>query len=84
MIGVKSGKILFIKEMAEGAMTNIMKESSQAKEFLKVGERRKLCFENPKERGIKLFRKGPSEMQGAEGVLETSMLGCGKYPSCAL
>jgi hypothetical protein len=84
MIDGKARKILFIKKMAEGPVTNIMEESSQAKEFLDVGERREFCFENLKERGIKLFREGPCDMQGAEGVLETSMFGCGKYPSCAL
>ena len=84
MIRFEPKKILVIKKMAEGTMSDIMEEPSQAKEFLYIGERGKVCFENLEEKGIKLFRKSPRDMHGPKRVLKTSMLGCGKYPASAL
>src|SRR4030042_1758228 len=84
MSRVESRKILLIKEMAEGAVSGIMEEPSQAKEFIYIGKRGEFCFENLEERGIKPLRESPGDMQGPKGVLKTSMLGRGKYPASTL
>jgi hypothetical protein len=84
MIGIESGKILVIEEMAERAMSDVMEKPGQTKEFLQIGERGKFCFEDPRKRGINLLRESPRDMHGPEGVLKTSMLGRGKYPTGAL
>jgi hypothetical protein len=70
--------------MAERAMSDIVEEPSQTKEFLQIGKRGKLCFEDLEKRGINLLRESPCDMHGSEGVLKTSMFGRGKYPTSAL
>src|SRR4030042_754904 len=44
MIRIESRKILLIKEMAEGAVSGIMEEPGQAKEFIYIGKRGEFCF----------------------------------------
>src|SRR5512136_3503189 len=75
---------MFIEKMAERAMSDVMEEPGQTKEFLQIRERGKLCFEDLEERGINLFRESPCDMHGPKGVLKTSMFGRGKYPTSAL
>jgi hypothetical protein len=84
MVGIKSGKILLIKKMAERAMPDIMEEPGQTKEFLHIGKRGKFCFEDLEERGIKLLRESSRDMHGPKGVLKTSMFGRRKHPTGAL
>jgi hypothetical protein len=84
VIGVKTRKILFIKKMAERAVSDIMKKPGQPKELLNVGERGKFCFEDLEEGRIDLLRESPCDMQGPEGVLKTSMFGRREHPAGAL
>src|SRR4030042_3621434 len=84
MIRVESRKILLIKEMAEGAVSGIVEEPGQAKEFIYIGKRGEFCFENLEERGIKPLRESPGDMKGPQRVLKPRVLGRGKYPASAL
>jgi dTDP-D-glucose 4,6-dehydratase len=73
MIGLESRKILFIEEMAEGAVSDIMQESGESKEFFNIVRRWEFTIFNLVERRIKLLCKDSSHMHGSQGVLKTGM-----------
>jgi hypothetical protein len=75
---------LLIEKMAERAVSDVVKESSQPEELLHIREGRKFSFKDLEERRVNLLGESPRDVHSSKGVLKTSMLGRRKYPASAL
>jgi hypothetical protein len=84
MVRFESRKILFVEEMAEGTVPDVMEEASEPEEFFNVEWRRKLIPKDAGQRGIELFRKDTRYMHRPERVLKTGMFCRGKNPTGTL
>jgi len=84
MVGLESGEILFVKKMAERAVTDIMQQPCKSQKFFNIRRGRELAFFDSIKGWIKLLREDPGDMHGPERVLEASVFCSGKYPSSAL
>jgi hypothetical protein len=84
MVRFESRKILFVEEMAEGTVPDVMEEASEPEEFFNVEWRRKLIPKDAGQRGIELFRKDTRYMHRPERVLKTGMFCRGIDPAGTL
>ena len=74
MIRFESRKILFIEEMTEGSVADVMKQAREPEEFFDIKGRRKVVTKDAGQRGIEPFRKDTRHMHRPEGMLKTGML----------
>jgi hypothetical protein len=84
MIRFESRKILFVEEMAERSMADIMQEAGEPEEFFDIEGRRKIFTKDARQRGIEPFRKDPCHVHRPEGMLEAGMFCRGKNPTGTL
>jgi hypothetical protein len=73
MIRFESRKILFVEEMTERSVADVMEETSEPEEFFDIIGRRKVFPKDAGQRGIEPFGKNTRHMHRPKGMLKTGM-----------
>jgi hypothetical protein len=84
MIGSESGEILFIEEMGEWSMSDIVQQSPESEKFFNIIQGGNFCLINPGEGWIESLREGSSHMHRPERMLKSSVLRGRIHPASTL